>query len=414
MACQDGFLRVYNFNEFELLNKMKSYFGGLLCVCWSPDSKYVATGGEDDLVTVWSFHEARVVCRGRGHSSWVNVVAFDSYNTLVDGESLEDVMSDEDDDYLGSNVGQNNADRTTDGPLRRQRRSRPNSSCCDKSRTASESEARIASYRFGSVGQDTRLCLWDLTEDILKQASTSTLTPTSSAASSTVPMSPADPKAVGINEVVAPVANPASALVPNAVIGNHRPHDSPRSSKVKEDGAPSVPGGYLNLSSTLSSSSGSSLSTRLTNQSTSSDASDTVGKKQKSSRFQKGYGASTLPGLFGRHSNNSARQQNNSTSTLSKSSNQNASTGNHVASSAKLLGTQVCPGLHDVPLIEPLTCKKIAHERLTSLLFLEDCFVTSCQEGTVYTWARPGKTPHSTASNISNANSKQQHNSLNS
>uniref|UniRef100_A0A673MND9 Uncharacterized protein n=1 Tax=Sinocyclocheilus rhinocerous TaxID=307959 RepID=A0A673MND9_9TELE len=39
----------------ELQGVMKSYFGGLLCVSWSPDGKYLATGGEDDLVTVWSF-----------------------------------------------------------------------------------------------------------------------------------------------------------------------------------------------------------------------------------------------------------------------------------------------------------------------------------------------------------------------
>ena len=30
---------------------MKSYFGGLLCVTWSPDGRYIATGGEDDLIT---------------------------------------------------------------------------------------------------------------------------------------------------------------------------------------------------------------------------------------------------------------------------------------------------------------------------------------------------------------------------
>lgn len=41
--------------------------------------------------------------------------------------------------------------------------------------------------------------------------------------------------------------------------------------------------------------------------------------------------------------------------------------------------------------MEPLVCKKIAHERLTALVFREDCFVAACQDGYVYTWARPGK-----------------------
>ncbi|CAM9113694.1 unnamed protein product [Bubo scandiacus] len=62
-----------------LQGMMKSYFGGLLCVCWSPDGRYVVTGGEDDLVTVWSFAEGRVVARGHGHKSWVNAVAFDPF-----------------------------------------------------------------------------------------------------------------------------------------------------------------------------------------------------------------------------------------------------------------------------------------------------------------------------------------------
>lgn len=58
---------------------------------------------------------------------------------------------------------------------------------------------------------------------------------------------------------------------------------------------------------------------------------------------------------------------------------------------ARLLGTPVCPHLDDVTIIEPLVCKKIAHERLTGLEFKEDCIVTVCQEGFIVTWARPGK-----------------------
>ena len=47
--------------------------------------------------------------------------------------------------------------------------------------------------------------------------------------------------------------------------------------------------------------------------------------------------------------------------------------------------------LFQVPLIEPLVMKKIAHERLTELIFREECLVTACQDGYVCTWARPGK-----------------------
>jgi WD repeat-containing protein 20 len=56
----------------------------------------------------------------------------------------------------------------------------------------------------------------------------------------------------------------------------------------------------------------------------------------------------------------------------------------------KLIGTPSCPRFDEVPVLEPLVCKKIAHERLTALIFREDCFLTACQDGFVYTWARPG------------------------
>lgn len=55
------------YETHELVGLTRSYFGGLLCVCWSPDAKYVCVGGEDDLVTMWSFKERRVVARGQGH-----------------------------------------------------------------------------------------------------------------------------------------------------------------------------------------------------------------------------------------------------------------------------------------------------------------------------------------------------------
>lgn len=88
VVSQDGCLRVFSFGyeasqiHIQLRCSMKSYFGGLLCVCWSSDGRYLATGGEDDLITVFSFVDMRVACRGRGHSSWINAVAFDPWTVL--------------------------------------------------------------------------------------------------------------------------------------------------------------------------------------------------------------------------------------------------------------------------------------------------------------------------------------------
>ncbi|KAL0409901.1 UNVERIFIED_CONTAM: putative catabolite repression protein creC [Sesamum latifolium] len=107
---RDGYLRVFDYKNEQLICGGKSYYGALLCCAWSMDGKYILTGGEDDLVQVWSMEERKIVAWGEGHNSWVSGVAFDSYWNAPSS------------DGVGENVV----------------------------------------YRFGSVGQDTQLLLWDL------------------------------------------------------------------------------------------------------------------------------------------------------------------------------------------------------------------------------------------------------------
>lgn len=73
-VSQDGYMRLFNYDNMELHGCARSYFGGFTCVCWSPDGKYIACGGEDDLVTVYSVADNRIVVRGQGHRSWVTQV----------------------------------------------------------------------------------------------------------------------------------------------------------------------------------------------------------------------------------------------------------------------------------------------------------------------------------------------------
>ncbi|KAK4093244.1 hypothetical protein Purlil1_2401 [Purpureocillium lilacinum] len=101
VVCEDGTLRVIDYLREELLDLFNSYYGGLTCVCWTPDGKYVLTGGQDDLISVWSVADSGLVARCQGHQSWVSALAFDPWR------------------------------------------------CDDRN------------YRFGSVGEDGRLCLWD-------------------------------------------------------------------------------------------------------------------------------------------------------------------------------------------------------------------------------------------------------------
>ncbi|XP_042462005.1 probable catabolite repression protein creC [Zingiber officinale] len=110
---RDGYLRVFDFAKGQLKFGGKSYYGALLCCTWSSDGKYILTGGEDDLVQVWSTEDRKIVAWGEGHNSWVSGVAFDSHWSAPNSEGT------------GENVV----------------------------------------YRFGSVGQDTQLLLWDLAMD---------------------------------------------------------------------------------------------------------------------------------------------------------------------------------------------------------------------------------------------------------
>lgn len=61
----------------SLIDCYASYFGALTCLAWSPDGRFILTGGQDDLLTIFSPWERRVVARCQGHSSFVSCVAFD-------------------------------------------------------------------------------------------------------------------------------------------------------------------------------------------------------------------------------------------------------------------------------------------------------------------------------------------------
>lgn len=108
---RDGFLRILDLHRDTAVMAFRSYFGALLCVAWSPDGKYLATGGEDDLVSIWCPEEERLIARLEGHTSWVSAVAWDA-------------------------------------------------SLCQAGR-----------YRVGSVGQDAKLLLWDFALDVLHHRS---------------------------------------------------------------------------------------------------------------------------------------------------------------------------------------------------------------------------------------------------
>ncbi|KAH8312082.1 hypothetical protein KR044_009281 [Drosophila immigrans] len=560
LVSQDGFLRVFHYDTMELLGIARSYFGGFLCVCWSPDGKYIVVGGEDDLVTVWSLHERRVVARGQGHRSWVSVVAFDPYTTSYTNWDGGDFSDDENqlNEYTATREERFSGDSTANGgfegfdknstPLHATR-ARPHSASfrSDASSAAALAPDKLAiSYRLGSVSQDTQICLWDITEDVLRHplaamrqrvnstqlndssflnggvvdadgikvirpvamgqannfGDSGSCSPIREAAGGGVAVAPAEhsnsssSKFSTANCTISSQSSNANtppdeccdaattdstANTTNAVVSSTaaKTNSSSGSNKAassnslkfpscivaaKSDSIDSNSGqqqqqqramsnsynstsGYNSKNSNHSSNksnsnSGSfsafnSLTQRLSNfsfLSNSEKRSSSIGYEGTTATNQRQHRkAMSMLKSYNQHNHNSNHNNNRSSNSsitgnnfahsttveassgigssatansfgslkLSKSSH-NSSLATAAQSSGsvssydpmKLIGTPACPRFEECPLLEPLVCKKIAHERLTALIFREDCFLTACQDGFIYTWARPGHTTH--------------------
>ena len=91
-------------------SEMRSYFGGFLCCAWSPSGRFLAAGGEDDLISVMNTDTGRIMCRCQGHHSWIASIAWDPFV---------------------------------------------------------ESPTSTIDSRIGSVGQDGILCFWELANDVM-------------------------------------------------------------------------------------------------------------------------------------------------------------------------------------------------------------------------------------------------------
>ncbi|XP_068220939.1 WD repeat-containing protein 20 [Palaemon carinicauda] len=343
VVSQDGSLRVFNFDTMDLLGSARSYYGGLLCVCWSPDGRYVVTGGEDDLITVWSFQEKRVVARGQGHKSWVTVVAFDNFTTLYSELDGFDMCNEDSSKHnsLTNDVRGNKPNNSAPNSM-------PNS---NRNSFASDGLGlNVISYRLGSVGQDTFLCLWDLKDDVLTQ-------PYRRPRSSTVVSSSGGGSGSGGSLHTGHVANAKCNNVKESSVGSDSSHHS-----------------------------------HSTNSLTAKLANLNFGEKKDKEKLDKD------------HKRSLSLAPKNSTQNCKSSISKNQVGGSMCLSDEnfKSMGTSLCPRLDECPVIEPMICKKIGHERLSGLVFREDCVVTSCQDGCVLTWCRPGKQPgsnqHSTPS----------------
>jgi WD40 repeat protein len=100
-------LTIMDYLAERVLDIHNAYFSKLYTVAWSPDGRYILTGGEDELISIWSVADHALVARCVGHASFVADVKFDPWR-------------------------------------------------CDE-----------RNYRFGSVGWDCKLLLWDFSVGML-------------------------------------------------------------------------------------------------------------------------------------------------------------------------------------------------------------------------------------------------------
>lgn len=127
----DALIVVYQLGDappsLNPLCRLQSYYGGVLCCCWSSDGLYLLTGGEDDFVSIWDLRRRAVVARGQGHDSWVSALAVDPL---------------------------------CDHP----RRSTAAGSASAGSAAAGSAAGGTERYRFASVSADAQLKLWEFCE----------------------------------------------------------------------------------------------------------------------------------------------------------------------------------------------------------------------------------------------------------
>ena len=411
-------------------------------------------GGEDDLVTVYSMAEKRVVLRGQGHKSWVSVVAFDEYNLsygdLPDGLDFsgsdeEGVVGEDGHNNNSANIEKSSFSQL--GSVRRQSHHRRragsevNGSANNAPRLEQSAElvdtmpvgasnSNVTCYRFGSVGQDTLICLWDITEEALTRASRESngmalISPLNSTGGfGNIPhtnSSQTTNLSCKPNSSNSPstLHNSSLSTGPGTTANNHVKMSNSNSVTSKDSGIISDTrggGGSSSSSATTNTSAvsssgggGMSLSHRLASFTLGGDKHRGDKEERSSGRGLRGNfslgrsskdkdqghndkhrgSASSL--LSSSKSVNSSYQNNSSMATHSNASGQQTLSEGIENGECVKLGSIQCPRIHDVPIIEPLVVKKIAHERLTALVFREECLVTACQDGYVCTWARPGR-----------------------
>lgn len=72
VTSMDGTLTVLDYTNGKRTDVYHSIFGGMMCVAWSPDGKFIIAGSQDDLLSIFTFR-GPLLARCQGHFSWVEL-----------------------------------------------------------------------------------------------------------------------------------------------------------------------------------------------------------------------------------------------------------------------------------------------------------------------------------------------------
>jgi hypothetical protein len=298
----------------------------------------------------------RVLCRGYGHTSWISAISFDPYmNAKTYYSSFV---------QRPSSLSLNKDDENPNDRIK-------NSISCSRSSSCLDTNIPSLFYRIASVGQDNRLCFWDITEDILKV------------------------NKIHINNNITTKRNSSNYPLISSTSNGYASFLSDTTALTS-----------TNPSISTTKSSFSSITSRLSFSRNSNKVHKSIDDTPDSSLITLSNGSSKksrkLPllshTLTGTKSPPSSTTTTTNTTISTDSGQGSLSTlTNNSLSSRRMnfdltkttFGTNLCPKLDDIQVIEPILTEFISHERLNGIYFGENSFLTSSQDGIITIWEKP-------------------------
>ena len=218
-------------------------------------------------------------------------------------------------------------------------------------------------YRIGSVGQDNRLCFWDITEDILKINKIHSNSITKKNPSNT-PLYPV------LTNGYSPFLSDVTPITsPNSTISTTK-------------------SSFSSITSRLSFTRNSNKVHKSIDDTPDNSLVTLANGSAKKNRKVSGLSQTPTTGKSSPSSTLSNDSAQGSLSTLTSTNNPSSRRTNFDLTKT-IFGTGLCPRLDDIQIIEPIVTEFIAHERLNGIYFGENSFLTSSQDGVITIWEKP-------------------------